>query len=429
VIRTFDESGAKAFLAVYESGKLQDLVERRQVVGFEIISEQPLRLRSPLVPFVSYPDEWTPQMLRDAGLLTLAVAKDLWNAGFHLRDASAYNIVFDGPKPVFVDLGSVGIGHTPTWHAYGQFCDHFLAPLMIEAHIGSPYKSFWSLEGVPLAVAAPLFRGSARFRRGVATNIILRSKLEGSHSDDSLEERKRTRKEFALSPQSILGLMEKMESLLVSLDFSITSTWGEYEETNSYKEDQQSRRDSTIADFASATEAKNLAVDIGANAGRHSATLSEKFGTVVAVDIDDVATELHRQRLHEKPATGKVFVVVADLSAPTPSQGFLLNERSSLIERLSGADAAIWMAVIHHLVIGKSVPFSAVAELARAIAPRHLIEFVDPDDPMVQLLSASKGGEHHEYTKSAFVEAFSRLFTLNEISSSTPTRSLFEAVI
>lgn len=395
-------------------------------MSFEVASEEPLRLRSPLIPFVSYPDEWTPNMLRDAGLLTLAIAKELWSEGFHLRDASAYNVVFDGAVPMFVDLGSVGVGHTPTWRAYGQFCDHFLAPLLIEAHLGSPYKSFWSLEGVPLAVAAPLFRGRARFRRGVIANLVLRSKLEASHSNDSLEERKRTRKELALSAQSIVRLMEKMEGLLRALNFSTRSTWGDYEDTNSYRADEQITRDLAINNFASATSVPKMAIDIGANAGRHSAILAKRFRNVIAVDIDSVATEVHRQRLKANPSTGKVFPVVADLSAPTPAQGFLLVERSSLIERLSGADAVIWMAVLHHLVIGRSVPLSGVAELARSIGRRHLIEFVDPEDAMVQLLSASKADEHHDYTKEAFVEEFSRIFTIREIARPTPTRYLFE---
>lgn len=80
------------------------------------------------VPVVSYPYEWSFTMLRDAALLTLNVTEACFRAGFQMKDATAYNGVFDGRRPVMIDLTSIEQGFDGLWTAYGQFCDHFLAP-------------------------------------------------------------------------------------------------------------------------------------------------------------------------------------------------------------------------------------------------------------------------------------------------------------
>jgi SAM-dependent methyltransferase len=266
-------------------------------------------------------------------------------------------------------------------------------------------------------------------KKGVLTNLILRSKLEASHSDDSLQERAAIRKELTLSPQSVAALFEKMERLVGRLEFQRETTWGDYERTNSYADEEQTVRDDVIEDFVSASQNTGWALDVGANTGRHSALLAKTFDNVISVDIDEVAVEVHRRRLIEAPPAGTIFPVLADLAAPTSASGFLLEERQDLLQRISGVDATIWMVVIHHLVIGRSVPLSGVAEMAYRIGERHLIEFVDPADLMVQLLSASKNAEHHLYTKEAFVEAFSTRFEVREVAQPTPTRYIFEAAV
>ncbi len=428
VIRTFDEEGAKAFLAARSAGLLDDFQSRGLIPKYEVVSESPLRVTSDLVPFVSYPEEWTPEMLRDAGLLTLEISRIAWATGFHLRDATAYNIVFDGPRPLFVDLGSVGAGLTPLWTAYGQFCDHFLSPLLIDSHLDVPFNGLWNLEGISVDVAARLLRGSNRWRKGVLTNVTLRARLESKHSGDALEARHSTRRELSLSPLAVDGLMQKMERTLKALSFSDQSTWAGYEGDNSYDDAAETARDFAIQAFAEKTPHNGVAVDIGANAGRHSAVLARSFDKVVAVDLDRVAVEIHRQRLVAGDVRN-VFPIVANMARPTPGQGFMNLERMDLLSRLKGANATTWMAVIHHLAIANGIPLAALARMAVEISPRHLIEFVDLTDPMAQLLSATKGGEHHDYSQPAFEAAFGELFRLTRLDDTIQGRFLYEAQV
>jgi len=56
------------------------------------------------IPFPSFPYEWPPEMLYAAATLTLDFAETLTDEGLGLKDASPYNVLFRGSKPVFVDL-------------------------------------------------------------------------------------------------------------------------------------------------------------------------------------------------------------------------------------------------------------------------------------------------------------------------------------
>ena len=90
------------------------------------------------VPFPSHPYEWPPEMLVEAGRLTLDLARGLLPHGFGLKDATPYNILYRGPEPVFVDLLSIERRNPrdPTWQAYAQFNRTFLAPLLAHRAFG-----------------------------------------------------------------------------------------------------------------------------------------------------------------------------------------------------------------------------------------------------------------------------------------------------
>ena len=66
-----------------------------------------LHLVHPRLFFPSYSWEWTPAQLSAAAELTLDLCEDLVNTGWILKDATPSNVLFDGGKPVFVDLLSV----------------------------------------------------------------------------------------------------------------------------------------------------------------------------------------------------------------------------------------------------------------------------------------------------------------------------------
>jgi len=56
-----------------------------------------------IVDFISYPYEWCFNQLKDAAILTLAIARRALEFGMSLKDASAYNIQFHHGRPIFID--------------------------------------------------------------------------------------------------------------------------------------------------------------------------------------------------------------------------------------------------------------------------------------------------------------------------------------
>jgi len=88
-----------------------------------------LVLEHPLIPFVSYPYEWSFPALKSAALLHLDINLKALDYGVSLSDASAYNIQFIGPNPIFIDrLSFKRYKEGEFWAGHRQFCEQFLNP-------------------------------------------------------------------------------------------------------------------------------------------------------------------------------------------------------------------------------------------------------------------------------------------------------------
>ena len=120
---------ASCSLILPGAGRNRATWSRLNVLSAE--EDQPLLLEHPRVFFPSYPWEWTPGQWVAAGELTLELCGQLLREGWILKDATPLNILFDGARPVFIDLLSIERRdpRSPLWLAYGQFARTFLLPL------------------------------------------------------------------------------------------------------------------------------------------------------------------------------------------------------------------------------------------------------------------------------------------------------------
>jgi hypothetical protein len=97
------------------------------------------------VGFWSYPYEWPFTLLKKAALSQLEVLRRCLERGFVLKDASAYDVQFVAGKPVLIDILSIEPYRNGTpWTAYGQFCGHFLNPLLITSMLKSTAGRFFA---------------------------------------------------------------------------------------------------------------------------------------------------------------------------------------------------------------------------------------------------------------------------------------------
>ena len=102
------------------------------------LPEGSLILEHRSIPFPNFPYEWPPEMLRAAAELTLRLAQAALVDGFGLKDATPYNIMFDGPRPVFLDVLSFERRDQldPIWRPQAQFIRTFLYPLLANRYLG-----------------------------------------------------------------------------------------------------------------------------------------------------------------------------------------------------------------------------------------------------------------------------------------------------
>ena len=103
----------------------------------EVIAHYDLWLEHEKLQFLTFPYEWSFAQLKSAAIFHPKFQISALNAGFQIKDASAYNIQFVGTNPIFIDLPSFEpYEEGQPWVAYKQFCEHFLAPLMLHHYTG-----------------------------------------------------------------------------------------------------------------------------------------------------------------------------------------------------------------------------------------------------------------------------------------------------
>jgi len=103
ILRSIFEPGIKDFESARNAGVYDKLIENgiliphKEVDLNERMPEGTVYcLEHPRVAMVSYPWEWPFSLLKDAALIQLDAMEMLLPHGFWLRDASAFNVQYDG---------------------------------------------------------------------------------------------------------------------------------------------------------------------------------------------------------------------------------------------------------------------------------------------------------------------------------------------
>jgi hypothetical protein len=364
-------------------------------------------------------------MLSDAAILTLEVARLSWDAGFHLRDASAFNVLFTDNGPRFIDLGSFRPGYTPYWFAFGQFCDHFLNPLVLASLGGGEARWAWQLglEGMSASELRRLL-GRRLFRRGVFSNVWLRAALEARNASMSEAERSQLRSGAGLPPEAVADRFSRLQHLVRHLPVPDRQGWAGYQDNCTYTESQATAKLEFLESVA-ARHGGALAIDVGANTGVYSQILSKHYRNVAALENDESALDRMYRGQQAGKIAGNVRLVLADILNPSGGRGVLGRERPDLISRFGSADLVCWLAVLHHLVISANLPLSLFAELAASMGRRHVVEHVSPDDPMARLLSSGRPEAPWPFDVETFEQTMGEHFETEARLDVSDTRRLY----
>ena len=413
VFRGLDERAAADWAALESTRFFPTVLDDGRVVGtapadlssVEVPREYALVLEHERIPFISYPYEWTFDMLRDAATLHLELLLAALEEGLTMKDGYSFNVQWRGSSPTFIDTGSFERGTGGPWVGYRQFCQTFLYPLMLEAHLGVPFQRylFGHLDGLDPTEMRRLFGGRRRFKKGVFRHVFLHSVAETRVTQDSEKVRDDLGK-AGFGAELAKAAVRKMLKLVRGLRSKrAESGWKAYRETCSYSDADREVKERFLRDALSGRDTK-LAWDLGANDGYYSRIVAEHAGCVIAVDSDDVTVNALYRSLRAD-AVDNVVPLVMDLVDPSPARGWRGRERTAFADR-SAPDLVLALALVHHLALGSNVPLPEIVAWLRSLGGTLIVEFVEPDDPMARRLLANKrAGLFPDYRIEAFEEA------------------------
>ena len=411
------------------SGLYDSLVESRLMVSHKEVDAPATRgedcfkiIEPERIPFLSYPYEWCFSQLKDAALTTLNIQKRALDFGMSLRDCSAYNIQYTQNHPVLIDTLSLGVYQEgKPWAAYKQFCQHFLAPLMLMSHCELSLNRLCMIEldGISLKLAKALLSRYAYTSWPVFLHIYLHARYDDYYSARFV--RTHTHR-GRLSKHSFRGLIDSLENAVTKLKVrKRKSEWLTYGTVgHSYNNEALQAKIKTVKAYFQECNPKEL-WDLGANTGMFSRIASESGARVIAFDQDPHCVEA--SYLQCKREGLNILPLMLDLSTPSPAIGWENQERRSLLQRVN-ADTVLALALIHHLAITNNVPLARLASFFAKICRWLIIEFVPKEDSMVQSLLANREDIFPNYSIEAFRREFSRVFSIercNPILSSKRT--------
>jgi SAM-dependent methyltransferase len=348
------------------------------------------------VSFPSFPYEWPPEMLAAAGQLTLDLAEGSLAESFGLKDATPYNVLFRGAKPVFIDLLSFErrTGGDPVWKPYGQFVRTFLLPLL--AH------RLWriSLGDIFLTHRDGLEPEEVYHRCGpvrkvlppVLTLVSLptwlagRGRASGATLYRDLALKDKDQASYIL--QSVFRRLRRMLKRLQPAE-GRSSRWSDYMRAKNYSGEGFATKEQFVEAVLEQTKPRRV-LDVGANTGHFSVLAAQRGAEVVAIDSDAACVGALWHRAHQERLN--ILPLVVDLARPSPNVGWRNRECPAFLDRARGGfDLVFMLAVLHHLLVTDRVPLGEVLDVAASLTTDALvIEFVSPEDEMFRQLTRGR---------------------------------------
>ncbi|MEX2554711.1 MAG: SAM-dependent methyltransferase [Actinomycetota bacterium] len=378
------------------------------------------------IPFISYPYEWSFGQLKAAALATLEIQGLALDHGMSLRDASAYNIQWLRGKPVLIDSLSFEIlREGEPWVAYRQFCQHFLAPLALVAHVDVRLQQLLRIhiDGIPLDLASELLPKRSRMKPTLMLHIHAHAKSQKRHASD---DPKASAKGRSFGMRAFRGILASLASGIRGLEWDPPETvWTDYySDAGSYTQEGTEHKRMLVSKLIEEVGPASV-WDLGGNVGTFARIASEKGIPTVCLEMDPGCVEQAFRDAVVGAGDTNFLPLLMDLTNPSARIGWQNTERFSLADR-GPVDLALALALVHHLAIGNNVPLGRVAEFFAELCRSLIIEFVPKSDPKVKILLTSREDIFFDYTIDGFERAFSQRFSIERRESVTSSeRTLF----
>ncbi len=412
-----------------DSGLYDSLVSKKYMIEHKEIDKNnsDITLLVDKVPFISYPYEWSFDEYKDAALLTLNIVKESLKYNMILKDASAYNIQIKDGQPIFIDTLSFQMYEEGApWGAYGQFCRHFMAPLLLMSYVDIRSNLLMSnfIDGIPLDFANNMLKN----RGGLISKMHVKwhSKSVSKHNDDA-SNKKVQNKITKKSLENMIDMMiRQIEKLSLKKEFT---EWDNYYVNTNYDDVSQQDKFNLTEKYISEIKLKkeDVVFDVGSNDGKYSKVLTKNGNLVVSFDIDHNCVN-RNYLINKENKVSNILPLIIDFTNPSASIGFANLERDSFTDR-GNAKCVMALAVIHHICISNNITFDMLADWFSKLGEYLIIEFVPKDDSKVQRLLSTRKDIFDNYNNEEFENIFGKYFKMvnkNQIKKSKRVLYLFK---
>ena len=395
------------------SGLYDELIKKGLLIAHKEIerNDEYITLEVEKVPFITYPYEWCFEELKDAALLTLEILKISLQYGMILKDASGYNVQFLNGNPIFIDTLSFDFYEDGIpWGAYGQFCRHFMAPLLLMRYVDERANCLLKnyIDGIPIDLADNLLHGRGGFT--ARCHIKWHSKAILKHNDDV----RQTKKTF-VSKSSIVNMIDMMIRQIHKLNYQVKSSeWKDYYQHTNYDDKAEKSKELLVKEYLDKIHInkKDIVYDLGANEGKYSRIAALKKCMVISWDIDFNCIH-HNYTCIKNNQEKNILPLYLDCTNPSPDLGFANLERKSLTSR-GPIKCVMALALIHHIAISNNVFFEEIAEWFSRLGEYLIIEFVPKEDSQVQKLLMTRKDIFDWYNETTFENSFSIYFDITK---------------
>ena len=294
--------------------------------GFEFV------LGHEQVAFTAYPNEWCPEMLRDASLLYLDLVVELAGDGLGIKDMNPWNLVFDGPRPLFVDVMSIAPAEA-CLHSFSRerFRRYYLDPLRLMSNGHS---------GIARAL---LPEGGVE--PGVLDALRRRPQFTGLRA---LPRRRH---------QNHVALAASLRREVEGVDLPVADRADGNDESTAIAKVLDQLRPASVLELRTSTAATAVC------AARRGAR------GIAFFDADE-----HANSAYAGARADDVWLLplVLDFTKPTPAIGFFDHFSIAAIDRLR-CDLVVAGDAVRYAVVDRLLPFEHIAEALAAFAVRYAL--------------------------------------------------------
>ncbi|MDP9291162.1 MAG: glycosyltransferase family 2 protein [Verrucomicrobiota bacterium] len=404
------------FRELFRKGMIAELQTKGLIIESEplslVMNGFDLVVRHRKLRFTSYPNEWCAAMLQEAALLLIDLGIALAQKGYTLIDGHPWNVVYEGCRPVFVDLGSIQQIDSSTWAAYAEFCRYCLYPLalMTAGETEIARLLMWEDRGV-LARDVKRLTNLAdsvflqRTWRTSAERLLLALDRRGRRFGSRFHGEKRRIKKGAQirrEQKSHLAFMEQIKTHVRKLE-SLIPREVPFTATAATDDDVEERK-RVVSEIFDRFRPDSL-FDASCGDGAFAILAARAGINVVAVESDERrVTQLYHQA---RAFNLSILPLVLDFAKPTSARGLGNHWSVAAADRLK-CEGVLALNFVHRLIAARHLNFEHISEGLALFSTRWaIVDFVPHDDPELIGTSAATSSD---YTLEHFIRSLKQHF-------------------